>query len=51
MVEEYTYGHPQTYDPSSRNLARKVDKVSRWLFPTSFGLFSLVYWCVFILTV
>ena len=27
MMDEYTYGVPQKYDPNSRMLARKVDKV------------------------
>ena len=26
-MDEYTYGVPQKYDPNSRMLARKVDKV------------------------
>ena len=28
MMDEYTYGVPGKYDPNSRMLARKVDKVS-----------------------
>ncbi|KAK2166145.1 hypothetical protein LSH36_41g03014 [Paralvinella palmiformis] len=50
MLDEYTYGRPEQLDPSSRNLARRVDKVSRWLFPCIFVIFCVVYWCVFYLT-
>ena len=31
MMDEYAYGVPQKYDPNSRMIARKVDKVfSLW---------------------
>ncbi len=30
MMDEYTYGVPGKYDPNSRMLARKVDKVLSW---------------------
>ena len=50
MLDEYTYGRPEQLDPSSRNLARKVDKISRWLFPGAFFIFCVVYWCVYYLT-
>ena len=49
MMDEYQYGSPKRFDPNSRLLARKVDKVARKLFPTFFALFNLAYWCVFLL--
>ena len=38
----------QKYDPNSRMVARKVDKAARVLFPLSFTIFNLVYWCYFL---
>ena len=46
VTEEYTYGIPRQFDPNSRMMARKVDKVSRAVFPLGFALFNLIYWSI-----
>ena len=48
MMDEYTYGTPTKFDPNSRMLARKVDKVSRKLFPSIFILYNIVYWSFYL---
>lgn len=35
---------PRYLDPDGRQKARKVDKVSRRMFPMTFVLFNIVYW-------
>uniref|UniRef100_A0A1I8HWS8 Neur_chan_LBD domain-containing protein n=2 Tax=Macrostomum lignano TaxID=282301 RepID=A0A1I8HWS8_9PLAT len=49
LVNEYTYGDWKAWAPNSRQLARKVDKGSRILFPLSFAVFFVCYWGHFIL--
>lgn len=49
MMDEYTYGIAAKFDPNSRMLARRVDKVARRLFPSAFICFNVFYWCWFTL--
>ena len=38
---------PRYLDPDGRQKARKVDKVSRRMFPMTFILFNIVYWILY----
>ena len=38
---------PRYLDPDGRQKARKVDKVSRRMFPMTFVLFNIVYWILY----
>ena len=48
VMDEYTYGTPKQFDPTSRLIAKKVDKLSRWFFPAIFLAFNFIYWCYFL---
>ena len=48
MLDNYTYGLTQKFDPNSRMIARKVDKASRVLFPLAYIIFNLAYWFFFL---
>jgi hypothetical protein len=36
------------HNTGSRMRARKVDKISRVVFPLSFAIFNMVYWLIYI---
>jgi len=38
---------PRYLDPDGRQKARKVDKISRRVFPMTFVLFNVVYWILY----
>ena len=38
---------PKPVDPEGKQKARKIDKVSRKIFPVAFLLFNLVYWIMY----
>ena len=40
---------PRVVDPEGKHKARKIDKVSRKLFPVAFILFNIVYWIMYTL--
>lgn len=42
---------PRVVDPEGKHKARKIDKVSRKLFPIAFVLFNIVYWIMYTLPV
>ena len=42
---------PRVVDPEGKHKARKIDKVSRKLFPIAFILFNIVYWIMYTLPV
>ncbi|XP_064637336.1 glycine receptor subunit alpha-2-like isoform X2 [Lineus longissimus] len=48
LLDDYTYGTSNHLDPNSRNMARMVDKVARYCFPSMFIAFNLVYWIVLV---
>ncbi|CAH1777908.1 unnamed protein product [Owenia fusiformis] len=50
MADEHAYGITKHYDPHSRQLARKVDKISRRLFPIVYIIFNIVYWCYYLVS-
>ncbi len=38
---------PRVVDPEGKHKARKIDKVSRKIFPVAFVLFNIVYWIMY----
>jgi hypothetical protein len=38
---------PRVVDPEGKHKARKIDKVSRKIFPIAFVLFNIVYWIMY----
>jgi hypothetical protein len=40
---------PKKVDPEGKHKARKIDKVSRKLFPMAFLVFNIIYWIVYTL--
>ena len=42
---------PRVVDPEGKHKARKIDKVSRKLFPIAFVLFNIVYWIMYTLPI
>ena len=38
---------PRYLDPDGRQKARKVDKISRTMFPMTFVLFNVIYWILY----
>lgn len=38
---------PRVVDPEGKHKARKIDKVSRKIFPVAFVLFNIVYWIIY----
>ncbi|XP_074650853.1 glycine receptor subunit alpha-2-like [Tubulanus polymorphus] len=39
--------HPETKISDSKRTARRLDFMSRWLYPTAFLVFNIVYWIVY----
>ncbi len=49
VMDECTYGSVQRFDPGGRMMARRVDKIARWVFPGVFIVFNMVYWTFYLL--
>ena len=42
---------PRVIDPEGKHKARKIDKVSRKIFPVAFVLFNIVYWIIYTINI
>ncbi|XP_052826674.1 gamma-aminobutyric acid receptor subunit alpha-5 isoform X2 [Octopus bimaculoides] len=46
----YRYGKNSTMDKERGLSVSRIDKVARYVFPISFGIFNSIYWCVYLLS-
>lgn len=38
---------PRVVDPEGKQKARRVDRISRKVFPLAFTLFNIIYWLIY----